>query len=154
MNASIERVFSDFTIRGAGLADLPALRRLEHICFGDDAWPMWDLVGVLVLPNLVRLKSVADGRMVGFVGGDPHPAEGVGWIATIGVLPEYRRRGMAVELLAACEELMGLPVVRLSVRRSNEGALRLYRREGYRMVDSWTGYYHDGEDALVLEKNR
>jgi ribosomal protein S18 acetylase RimI-like enzyme len=47
---------------------------------------------------------------------------------------------------------MGLPSVRLSVRRSNEAALRLYRDRGYHLVDVWAGYYFDHEDALVLEK--
>jgi len=115
---------------------------------------LWDLIGVLVLPGLVRLKAVVGGEMAGFVGGDPHPAEGVGWIATLGVLPAYRRRGIATAMLAACEQGMNLPAVRLSVRRSNQAAAALYRGQGYHMVGIWTGYYFDGEDALVLEKKR
>ncbi len=113
---------------------------------------MWDLIGVLVLPGLVRLKAVAQAEMVGFVGGDPHPAEGVGWIATLGVLPAYRRQGIASALLQACEQGLGLPALRLSVRRSNQAALALYYDHGYHLVDVWAGYYHDKEDALVLEK--
>jgi ribosomal protein S18 acetylase RimI-like enzyme len=93
-------------------------------------------------------------EMAGFVGGDPHPSEGVGWIATIGVHQAYRRQGIAAALLAACEDSMGLPLVRLSVRRSNEIAARLYRVHGYLLVDVWKSYYFDGEDALVLEKKR
>jgi len=139
---------------GAGLGDLNALRRLEQECFGGDAWPLIDLIGVLIFPAIVRLKAVANDEMVAFVGGDPHPSEGIGWIATLGVLPEYRRQGIATALLKACEEAMGLPAVRLSVRRSNEGAAALYRRQGYHLVGIWTAYYFDGEDALVLEKKR
>ena len=113
---------------------------------------MWDLIGVLMLPGLVRLKAVVGTEMAGFVGGDPHPSEGIGWIATLGVLPQYRRHGIASALLDACEAGMRLPSVRLSVRRSNEAALRLYRDRGYHLVDVWAGYYFDHEDALVLEK--
>lgn len=113
---------------------------------------MWDLIGVLMLPGLVRLKAVVGVDMAGFVGGDPHPSEGIGWIATLGVLPQYRRQGIASALLAACETGMGLPSVRLNVRRSNEAALRLYREHGYHLIDVWVGYYFDHEDALVLEK--
>ncbi len=113
---------------------------------------MWDLIGVLILPGLVRLKAVVGDEMVGFVGGDPHPAEKVGWVATLGVSRNYRRRGIASALLQACEEGMQMPAVRLSVRRSNQVAIQLYHAHGYQLVDVWTGYYFDGEDALVLEK--
>lgn len=144
----------NYQIEGAGLKDFNALRALEQVCFGGDAWPWLDLAGVLVLPGLVRLKASVMGRMVGFVGGDPHPSEGVGWIATLGVLPEFRRMGIATALLQVCEARMGLPVVRLSVRRSNDAAIKLYHAEGYRPVDVWVKYYYDQEDALVLEKKR
>jgi ribosomal protein S18 acetylase RimI-like enzyme len=144
----------NYQIEGAGLADFNALRALEQVCFGGDAWPWLDLVGVLVMPGLVRVKACARGRMVGFVGGDPHPAEGIGWIATLGVLPEFRRMGIATALLHECEQRMGQAVVRLSVRRSNKSAIDLYHREGYKLVDIWNQYYFDQEDALVLEKKR
>jgi len=68
------------------------------------------------------------------------------------VLPSYRRLGIAAALLEQCERDLRLPSIRLSVRRSNEPALALYRKFGYQMVDVWRRYYHSGEDALVLEK--
>ena len=141
-------------ITGAGLNDLNALRHLEQECFGGDAWPVWDLVGVLIFPNIVRLKAMVGSELAGFIGGDPHPSEGVGWIATLGVLRAYRRHGIARGLLHACESRMQLPAYRLSVRRTNEAAIQLYHSEGYHMVDIWARYYFDGEDALVLEKRR
>lgn len=136
----------------ANLRDLPALRDLEQICFGRDAWPLLDLIAVLSSPGIVRLKSVLDGKMVGFVGGDSHRNEGIGWITTICVRPEYQRRGIGSALLAECERQMGQPAVRLSVRISNLTALHLYLQKGYQKVDLWKNYYEDREDALVLEK--
>ena len=143
-----------FQIERAGWQDLNDLRRLEQICFGEDAWPLWDLIAVLTLPKIIRIKAMADDRMVGFIAGDPNPREDVGWIATLGVLPEYRRRGIAAALLTKCEEELNLPRIRLSVRRTNDPAIALYRSFGYQMVDVWRNYYHSGEDALVLEKKR
>ena len=143
-----------FQIEQARWQDLNELRKLEDICFGEDSWPLWDLVAVLTLPKIIRLKADVGGKMAGFIGGDPHPREKVGWIATLGVLPEYRRMGIAAALLEACEQALELPYLRLSVRRSNEPALSLYRKFGYQLVDVWKNYYHSGEDALVLEKIR
>lgn len=141
-----------FQIANASWQDLNDLRKLEDICFGEDAWPLWDLIAVLTLPKIIRLKAVIDGKMAGFIAGDPHPREGIGWIATLGVLPTYRRMGIAAALLERCEQELKLPSIRLSVRRSNDPALDLYRKFGYKMIDVWRNYYHSGEDALVLEK--
>lgn len=125
---------------------------MEQISFGSDAWPIWDLIGILILPATIHLKAVAGGEMIGFIGGDVRVNEGRGWVATLAVLPQYRRQGIATALLHACEQAIPLRVVRLSVRRSNHSAIGLYHREGYYLVDVWPRYYSDGEDALVLEK--
>jgi len=143
---------STFLIETANWRDLNALRHLEQVCFPQDAWPIWDLVGVLTFPNVVRLKVVLDGQMAGFVAGDHTGSEDIAWIVTIGVLPEYRRRGIASALIDACEQRLGRGTVRLSVRASNLDAIRLYHTLGYRHYTIWETYYQDGEDAVVMEK--
>ncbi len=139
-------------IQVASLRDLGALRRLENACFEKDAWPILDLVAVLTWAEVVRLKAVVDHEMVGFVAGDPRPAQNAGWIATIGVDPRYQGQGIGTALLRACEEQLKFPTVKLTVRISNQRAIALYEREGYRTVDIWKKYYNDGEDGLVMEK--
>jgi ribosomal-protein-alanine N-acetyltransferase len=141
-------------ITPASLRDLNALRKLEQACFGEDAWSLFDLIAVLTFPDVVRLKAVLDGKMVGFVAGDPRPSKGFSWIATICVLPGYQRRGIGRALLRACEEGIKTPRLRLSVRIENRAAIRLYERENYQRVDVWRGYYNDGGDALVMEKEK
>jgi ribosomal protein S18 acetylase RimI-like enzyme len=138
----------------AGWRDLNDLRQIEKVCFNEDAWPLWDLVAVLTFGGIVRLKVVANERMVGFIAGEVNASEGVGWITTIGVLPEYRRQGIAKALLVKCEEQLGTARVRLSVRRSNQAAIRLYQQAGYFQSGVWPAYYVDREDALILEKRR
>jgi ribosomal-protein-alanine N-acetyltransferase len=142
------------TVEPATWRDLNQLRIIEKICFPQDAWPLWDLIGVLTLPNVVRLKAVSDTRMVGFIAGDLRPSDHMAWIATVGVLPEYRGRGVGTALMKACEDQLSIATIRLSVRLSNEGAVRLYQRLGYQSVGIWPHYYLDGEDAVVMEKQR
>ncbi|MBK7448380.1 MAG: GNAT family N-acetyltransferase [Anaerolineales bacterium] len=136
----------------ANIFDLTALRKLEKESFALDAWPLVDLVAVLTFPEVVRLKAVEDSRMVGFVAGDPRRRDGWGWIATIAVDASFRRRGVGAALLHACEQRLGVPKARLTVRVSNLGAIRLYEREGYETTEVWKAYYNDGEDAMVMEK--
>lgn len=136
----------------ASWRDLNSLRRFEHDVFPQDSWPLIDLIAVLSLPGIYRIKAVCGLELAGFVAGEFR--DGRAWITTIGVLPDYRRRGIAEALLEACEAQMNAPLVRLCVRRSNLPAIRLYEKFGYHHVDTWRDYYNGGEDALVLEKIR
>ena len=140
-----------YRIEPANWRDLGALRHLEQVCFPKDAWPLLDLLAVLTYPNIVRLKATHEGKMVGFVAGDRKSDE-LAWIATIGVLPEFRGQGIAAALLRACETRLDVARIRLNVRRGNRDAIRLYEGFGYRWVDTWPRYYDDGAAALVYEK--
>jgi ribosomal protein S18 acetylase RimI-like enzyme len=144
-----------WTILTADWRDYTQVSQLEKTAFqAEDIWPFWDLIGVLTLPGLIRLKAVMDGCIVGFIGGEREAARQIGWVTTLAILPDYRRRGIALDLLNACEQEMRTPIIRLSVRASNQPAIGLYTRAGYQMVDRWKKYYVGGEDALVFQKKR
>lgn len=142
----------DFEINPASWRDLFAVQEIERACFKEDAWPLIELMAALTFPHIVRLKAVNKEKFVGFIAGDIRHSEGVGWILTIGVLPDYRRQGVAEALLDKCEKAMKMSRIKLSVRRSNQSALQLYQKLGYAQVDVWSKYYHDGEDGIVMEK--
>jgi len=150
----LQDISASMDILPAALRDLGSLRRIEHACFPKDAWPLLDLLAVLTWPEVVRLKAVEDGQMIGFIAGDPRPFEQMAWIATVSVLPEYQRRGIGRALLRECEKRLTQPRIRLCVRVSNESAIHLYQQEGYYAMDTWREYYNDKENGLVMEKIR
>ena len=139
-------------LQPATIRDLSALRKLEKACFEKDAWPVLDLIAVLTWPEVIRIKAVDEGKMVGFVAGEPRSSKKEFWIAMVAVDPLYQRRGIGRKLLRACEQQAKLRQLKLAVRISNEAAISLYEQEGYRTVDIWKGYYVDGEDGLVMGK--
>lgn len=141
-----------YRLVAATLSDLPQLGEMERTCFPLDAWPLVEQIAALILPGMVRIKAEYNGRMIGFVGGDIKPSQGVGWITTLAVMPSYRGMGIGKALLNACEHEMHMPYVKLSVRRSNIQAQILYFECGYKQKDIWRKYYDGGEDALILEK--
>jgi ribosomal-protein-alanine N-acetyltransferase len=112
------------------------------------------LIAILSYPGVIRLKAVRERQLIGFIAGDVRRAEGMAWIATVAVLPEFRRHGIGSALLAACEAQIPLSRIRLCVRPSNDEAIRLYEQYGYTKVGEWTRYYNDGESALVMEKSK
>ena len=77
-------------------------------------------------------------------------------ILNVAVSPEHRRKGIARTLMAETERranLANASLMTLEVRRSNLGALELYREFDYRAVGVRPNYYVDeGEDAIVMVK--
>ena len=145
---------SSVKIMPATWRDLNALRHLEQACFHLDAWTLLDMIGVLSFPSVVRLKAVDGDLMVGFIAGDERGSKKLAWIATLAVLPDYRRLGIATALLGACEDALTVPRIRLSVRAKNATAINLYRTMGYHHIGLWPSYYQGGMDAVILEKQR
>jgi ribosomal-protein-alanine N-acetyltransferase len=143
----------DFEIEPAGWRDWRGVAALEQACFQLDAWGPAEIFFALVGRN-VRFKAVSDGRVVGFVMGDPQPSQGFSWIATIGVHPDFQRRGIGERLLAAAEAGLTTPRIRLTVRRSNLGAIALYQKFGYKQTTVWEHYYAGGEAGIVMEKQK
>ena len=144
---------SSVAIQPAVWRDLGEIRQLEKLCFPEDAWTIFDMLGALSFPNMLRLKAVDQERIVGFVVADIRRFKNMAWIATICVHPDYRGQGMGAKLLESCEQKLGIKRIRLSVRASNKAAIRLYTSAGYVVTGSWPKYYKGKEDATVMEKN-
>lgn len=153
MSAQAQVQASALPIEPAGLRDLWKLRQLEKLTFNrEDAWPLVELLFVLVSPHIVRLKIDYNNQMIAFVAGDTRLNQSAGWIITLGVAPEWRHMGLGERLLAAAEQAMHMPALRLTVRASNQAAIALYQKAGYHQVGVSSRYYVGGEDGLIFEK--
>jgi ribosomal protein S18 acetylase RimI-like enzyme len=143
-----------FPITPASLLDISGVVRLERICFGEDAWPLFDLIGLLSWPGEVRLKAMAGRRLVGFAAGETDGNGGISQIATIGVDPEFRRRGIGEALLDACERALPGRKIQLTVLVDNVAAIQLYEKFGYRAYARLENYYRHGRAGTAMEKVR
>jgi len=78
-------------------------------------------------------------------------------LLNIAVRPDARGRGVGRALLKDClrrAARAGSRRIFLEVRPSNQQAIRIYRREGFRFVGIREGYYTDtGEDAIVFSRD-
>ena len=75
-------------------------------------------------------------------------------INTIAVQPLLRRQGIAYELLRRVLELTRANRATLEVRRSNEAALALYDKLGFKVTAVRANYYENPqEDGLILWRN-
>lgn len=100
------------------------------------------------------LVALENNKIIGFaVGFISIPKKGR--IFTLGVLENYRNKGVGSNLL---EDLIfilkkkGAQEIGLEVRLSNVSAQQFYLKRGFIPIWIEKGYYSDGENALVLKK--
>jgi len=143
---------SGIIIETATWRDLKDLQQLEKVCFQLDAWPLLDILGVLTIPQIIRYKASEQEKLVGFIAVDLRRSQQTAWIATLAVLPDYRKSGIGSTLIKISEDEVNLPRIRLSVRQSNQPAIQLYQKHGYQQIEVWKKYYKGGDNAFVFEK--
>ena len=79
-------------------------------------------------------------------------------ISQIAVKNEYRKQGIATELLNEMEKCFPTDIedvvenVTLEVRESNSAAINLYKKNGYEEVVIKKHYYSNGENAIYMVK--
>jgi ribosomal-protein-alanine N-acetyltransferase len=136
-------------IRRLTYADLPQVVALERRAF-TTPWSLAMFVLELSKPSGICLVATVDEEIVGYTVCSRYDT--VWHIMNIAVEPERRRRGIASALLATLLERVGEHAqVTLEVRRSNQGAVALYERFGFRSAGVRPRYYADnGEDAVIM----
>ena len=92
------------------------------------------------------------GRIVGFISSTRIEGRKVR-ITLLGVLPEYRGKGVGKQLLDALRMKAmaeGQISITLEVRTTNMDARRFYKRNGFIETDILKGYYRDGGDGVRM----
>jgi ribosomal-protein-alanine N-acetyltransferase len=149
----IERA-RDVEIRRLVYPDLPQVIAIERRVF-PTPWSLAMFVLELSKQSGICLAALLPSergrRLIGYLICSRY--ETVWHVMNIAVDVEHQRMGMASALLAELYERVDDETARytLEVRRSNQLAIRLYEREGFRAAGLRRRYYQDnGEDALVM----
>lgn len=122
--------------------------QIEKACFSKP----WDEISIAAeLKNEFSefYIAVENGTAVGFVG--LYALTGEADIVRVGVLPQYRKRGIARAVLTKSLENVDGDVF-LDVRESNVPAISLYRSLGFYDTGVRKDYYSDPEENAVLMK--
>ena len=132
---------------------VPQVAQLETLCFSDP-WSEKSVASELTNPLSCWLVALEGDRVAGYVGSQTVLDETD--MMNIAVHPDFRRRGIAQELVEALiRELSerGSHKLTLEVRVSNENAISLYKKLGFVQVGLRKNYYRNPkEDALILRK--
>ena len=140
------------SIRRAVESDIPAIARIECLCFSSP-WSEQSIKESFESDSnrfyIAENKGEIEGYLGLFVSIDMCD------ILNIAVLPEYRRQGVAKALVSFViegykDKIGGLT---LEVRPSNVPALALYEGFGFEQVGRRKDYYRNPtEDALLMTK--
>jgi len=151
-------------IREAREEDLPEIIRINLQTLPEH-YPDYFWRDHLRLWGKAFLVAEVDGRIVGYVMTRVDrglgyvywkPFKKLGHIVSIAVLPEFRRRGIGtklmVEAMRRLKEVYEASEAYLEVRVSNDAAIRLYEKLGFRRMKRLRKYYLDGEDAWLMAR--
>lgn len=130
-----------------------AIARIEQICFSVP-WSAKSVREFLENDLSICFVAICGTAVVGYIG--MYNVCGCGDITNIAVLPEYRRRGIAGDLLYEMENCackLSLNEISLEVRASNSPAISLYSKHGFERVGQRKDYYtKPKEDAVLMTK--
>lgn len=140
------------TIRRAEPSDLSRIVEIEGLCFPEETAFPPGMFAYLIryATTLVALEDdVIAGFIIGFADG------GTGFIYTLDVHPDYRRKGIGSMLISALEEKLraiSAKRIRLEAALNNPAALALYHKAGYSEREMLRNYYGKGLHAVRMRK--
>jgi ribosomal-protein-alanine N-acetyltransferase len=141
---------TDLEIRRLTYADLPQVIAIERRAF-PTPWSLAMFVLELSKPSGICLAATREGKLAGYLVCSRYDT--VWHLMNVAVDDRLVRRGIATALIERLLELADGPGEQftLEVRTSNDAAIRLYERFGFRSAGRRRGYYHDNrEDALIM----
>lgn len=133
------------------------LAKIEKECFGKDAWSINNVRGEFENDYSHFFGEVVDGVYVGYVCVRIMYEEAQ--ICNIAVLPQYRRQGIATQLLKTVDEfskIQGCERGELEVNTANIAAVELYKKCGYEVEGLRKNFYRKSRyatrDAYTMVK--
>ena len=141
---------TELEIRQLAYADLPQVIAIERRAF-PTPWSLAMFVLELSKPGGICLAALEDDVIVGYLVCSRYDT--VWHLMNVAVEPSKRRQGIATTLLERLFDQADKPNEQytLEVRTSNDSAIKLYERFGFRAAGRRRAYYHDNrEDALIM----
>ena len=144
---------AEFKIREMTEDDIDDILQIEELCYGAHHWSRDSFL--VELSNKISLYQCVindEGKCVGYMGvwkiiDEAH-------ITNISIHPDYQNKKLAHRLiLSAIDECYKekIKYITLEVRVSNEKAIHLYEKFGFKSLGLRKKYYQDNnEDALIM----
>ena len=143
---------NNFEIREMTHDDIDDILQIEEMCYGAHHWSRESFLTELSNKISTYRCILSNNKCVGYMGmwkiiDEAH-------VTNLSIHPEYQNRKLAHKLLlASIEECYKekIKYITLEVRASNEKAIHLYEKFGFKSLGLRKKYYQDNnEDALIM----
>lgn len=147
---------SALKIRKARLSDLGKLVELENACFSYEQLSRRNFHWMIKHAHSVFLVLEYKKSLIGYGLVLINSGTSLARLYSICTLSEFQGHGLASKLITELEEIASTDeecaYLRLEVKASNKGAIKLYEKLGYKKFTEKKDYYEDGQKALCYEK--
>lgn len=147
----------DLFLRSAVIEDIPQLMQIADECNLEHWSPQAYLREIDSTRSCVRMIVSPDGTAAGFLTGRVVPGSAEGSLDAelfnIGVIPPFRRQGIAGHLLRDFLDFCldrNVHQIWLEVRESNASAIALYEKNHFEKVGSRKSFYAYPVESAVL----
>lgn len=140
----------DYIIRPMDVGDIKQLSDLDKRCFAVP-WSEQSFAEEAENRLAYYLVAEAEQTIIAYIGCWRVIDEG--HITNIAVAPEYRRQGIATELLTRiihAARSQSLVLLTLEVRKSNSAARLLYESFGFKPIGERRDFYHSPTENAVI----
>ena len=151
---------NNLNIREATSADFDELLAIEQQCFASDRLSRRSFKhhlqsehSVLIVAD--RPQANKPSMLAGYALCLLHKGTRLARLYSLAVLPTMQGMSVGKRLLEESEQIAaanGRLFMRIEVAESNQSAINLYKRQGYRVFGEYHDYYDDHQDALRMQK--
>ena len=141
------------TYRVANAFDLPVFVSLDKDLFPYSPWSASQYKEEFSSPTRHFVVALNEQQSIIGYAGVFAPGQAEADILTVGVVPEYRGKGIAKELIALLTDwanAQGSTAMMLEVKTDNYEAIGLYESLGYLKLNVRKDYFGTGLDAQVM----
>ncbi|MBI5075065.1 MAG: ribosomal protein S18-alanine N-acetyltransferase [Nitrospirae bacterium] len=147
----VSKAVKEFLIRDLRPEDVPEVLAIEKASF-TTPWSEILFMNEIFKPGSLPKAALLGEKIVGYICANYLLDEG--HILNVTAHPDHRRQGIASQLVQHMTDLLGKEgclIIFLEVRLSNEAALRMYEKAGFRILSARKAYYtHPVEDAVIM----
>lgn len=142
-------------LRNATIEDIPAIMEIEWKCFSEDSFSKEQFVYLITRSKGAFYVATQQKRVVAYITLLFHQRTRYLRVYSIAVHPDFQGQSfgqLLMEQMLQIARVYGSDKITLEVKVNNLAAIKLYKKNGFIPEGVKPAYYHDGSDAIYMQR--